>query len=58
MDANAGVFEAILTKDDVMISDRLVHASLIDWIRLASAIHDTYKHNDMEHLEQTPAPCR
>ncbi len=28
MDANAGVFEAILTKDDVMISDRLVHASL------------------------------
>lgn len=52
MDANAGVFEAILTKDDVMISDRLVHASLIDGIRLASAIHDTYKHNDMEHLEQ------
>jgi glycine C-acetyltransferase len=51
MDANAGVFEAILTKDDVMISDRLVHASLIDGIRLASAIHDTYKHNDMEHLE-------
>ncbi|MCX6270178.1 MAG: glycine C-acetyltransferase [Bacteroidetes bacterium] len=52
MDANAGVFEAILTKDDVMISDRLVHASLIDGIRLASALHDTYKHNDMEHLEQ------
>lgn len=52
MDANGGVFEAILTKDDVMISDRLVHASLIDGIRLASAIHDTYKHNDMEHLEQ------
>ncbi|MBM3312206.1 MAG: aminotransferase class I/II-fold pyridoxal phosphate-dependent enzyme, partial [Candidatus Aminicenantes bacterium] len=38
MDANAGVFEAILGKDDVMISDRLVHASLIDGIRLASAI--------------------
>jgi glycine C-acetyltransferase len=52
MDANAGVFEAILTKDDVMISDRLVHASLIDGIRLASAIHDTYKHNDMAHLEE------
>jgi len=51
MDANAGVFEAILTKDDVMISDRLVHASLVDGIRLSSATHDTYKHSDMAHLE-------
>jgi len=51
MDANAGVFEAILTKDDVMISDRLVHASLIDGIRLCSAMQDTYKHADMAHLE-------
>jgi glycine C-acetyltransferase len=52
MDANAGVFEAILTKDDVMISDRLVHASIIDGIRLCSAMHDTFKHSDMEHLEE------
>jgi glycine C-acetyltransferase len=52
MDANAGVFEAILTKDDVMISDRLVHASLIDGIRLCSAMQDTFKHSDMAHLEQ------
>jgi glycine C-acetyltransferase len=52
MDANAGVFEAVLTKDDVMISDRLVHASLIDGIRLCSAMHDTYKHSDMAHLEE------
>ena len=52
MDANAGVFEAILTKDDVMISDRLVHASIIDGIRLAPAEHDTFKHSDMNHLEQ------
>jgi glycine C-acetyltransferase len=52
MDANAGVFEAVLTKDDVMISDRLVHASLIDGIRLCSAMHDTFKHSDMEHLEE------
>jgi glycine C-acetyltransferase len=52
MDANAGVFEAILTKDDVMISDRLVHASLIDGIRLCSAMHDTFKHSDMGHLEE------
>ncbi len=52
MDANAGVFEAILTKDDVMISDRLVHASIIDGIRLCSAMHDTFKHSDMAHLEE------
>jgi glycine C-acetyltransferase len=51
MDANAGVFEAILSKDDVMISDRLVHASLIDGIRLCSAMHDTFKHSDIDHLE-------
>jgi glycine C-acetyltransferase len=52
MDANAGVFEAILTKDDVIISDRLVHASLVDGIRLCSAMHDTIKHSDMGHLEE------
>lgn len=52
MDANAGVFEAILTGEDVMISDRLVHASIIDGIRLCSAMHDTFKHSNMEHLEQ------
>lgn len=52
MDANAGVFEAILGPEDVMISDRLVHASIVDGIRLAKAMHDTYKHGDMAHLEQ------
>jgi len=52
MDANAGVFEAILTKDDVIISDRLVHASLIDGIRLCSAMQDSIKHSDMAHLEE------
>jgi glycine C-acetyltransferase len=52
MDANAGVFEAILTKDDIMISDRLVHASIIDGMRLCSAEHDTFKHGDMDHLEK------
>jgi glycine C-acetyltransferase len=52
MDANAGVFEAVLTKDDIMISDRLVHASIVDGMRLCSAERDTYKHGDMGHLEQ------
>ena len=51
LDANAGVFEAVLGPEDVMISDRLVHASIVDGIRLAKAMHDTYKHGDMAHLE-------
>jgi len=52
MDANAGVFEAILGSEDVMISDRLVHASIIDGIRLCSAERDTFKHSNMDHLEK------
>ncbi len=52
MDANTGMFEAVLTDQDVMISDRLVHASIIDGIRLAPAQHDTFKHSNMDHLEK------
>ena len=52
MDANAGVFEAVLTEQDVMIADRLVHASIIDGMRLCKAQNDSYKHSDMNHLEQ------
>ena len=52
MDANAGVFEAILDDSDVMISDRLVHASIVDGIRLCKAQRDTFKHCNMEHLEE------
>jgi glycine C-acetyltransferase len=52
MDANAGVFEAVLTDADVMISDRLVHASIVDGMRLCKAMQDTYKHSDMGHLEE------
>jgi glycine C-acetyltransferase len=52
MDANAGVFEAVLGEQDVMIADRLVHASIVDGMRLCKAMTDTYKHVDMKHLEQ------
>ncbi|UCD24249.1 MAG: glycine C-acetyltransferase [Gemmatimonadota bacterium] len=52
MDANAGVFEAFLEAEDVIISDRLVHASIVDGIRLCKAMTDTYKHANMKHLEQ------
>jgi glycine C-acetyltransferase len=52
LDANAGVFEAILGPEDVIVSDRLVHASIVDGIRLCKAQTDTYKHANMDHLEQ------
>jgi glycine C-acetyltransferase len=52
MDANCGVFEAVLNGQDVMIADRLVHASIVDGMRLAKAQQDTYKHSDMDHLEK------
>jgi glycine C-acetyltransferase len=52
MDANAGVFHALLSDRDVMIADRLVHASIIDGMRLCAATDDTYKHSDMGHLEE------
>jgi glycine C-acetyltransferase len=52
MDANAGVFEAILGSEDVIIADRLIHASLVDGIRLCAAEYDTFKHMNMRHLEK------
>jgi glycine C-acetyltransferase len=52
MDANAGVFEALLGEQDVMIADRLVHASIVDGMRLSKAMQDTFKHSDMAHLEE------
>lgn len=51
-DANGGVFEPILTKEDAIISDELNHASIIDGIRLCKAARHRYKNNDMEALEE------
>ena len=52
MDANGGFFEACLNEQDVMIADRLVHASIVDGMRLCKAMQDTFKHSDMGHLEE------
>ncbi len=51
-DANAGLFETILTKEDAIISDSLNHASIIDGVRLCKAARYRYKNNDMEDLER------
>ncbi len=50
-DANAGLFEAILTDEDAVISDSLNHASIIDGIRLCKAQRHRYDHLDMNSLE-------
>ena len=48
---NAGVIQAITTKDDLIISDELNHASIIDGIRLSKADRKIYKHSDMNELK-------
>jgi len=50
-DANTGLFETILTKDDAIISDELNHASIIDGVRLCKANRMRYKNNNMADLE-------
>ncbi len=50
-DANAGLFETLLTKEDAIISDSLNHASIIDGVRLCKAMRFRYNNNDMQDLE-------
>jgi len=51
-DANGGVFEPLLGPDDVIITDQLNHASLIDGIRLTKAGRAIFRHADMGDLER------
>jgi glycine C-acetyltransferase len=51
-DANGGLFETLLGEEDVIISDQLNHASIIDGVRLAKAQRARYQHMDMASLEQ------
>jgi glycine C-acetyltransferase len=50
-DANAGLFETLLSADDAIISDALNHASIIDGVRLCKAKRFRYANNDMAELE-------
>jgi glycine C-acetyltransferase len=60
--ANAGTVAAILDKQDVIVSDRLNHASIIDGARLSRAEIKVFEHKDTEHadrlLQETKAPDR
>jgi len=50
-DANGGVFEPLLSKEDAIISDSLNHASIIDGVRLCKASRYRYENNNMVALE-------
>ncbi|EKO3781744.1 glycine C-acetyltransferase [Vibrio metschnikovii] len=51
-DANTGLFETLLDKEDAIISDALNHASIIDGVRLCKAMRFRYSNNNMQELEQ------
>ena len=60
-DANGGLFETILSKEDAIISDSLNHASIIDGVRLCKAQRFRYANSDMADLEtqlQESQSCR
>ena len=50
-DANGGLFETLLSSEDVIISDALNHASIIDGIRLCKAQRHRFANSNMEELE-------
>ncbi len=49
---NVGIIGALARKGTLILADKLVHASMIDGIRLASAPFERFKHNDLGHLER------
>ncbi len=49
-DANGGLFETLLGKEDAVISDELNHASIIDGVRLCKAMRYRYRNNNMDDL--------
>lgn len=51
-DANEAVFATLLGEDDVIISDELNHASIIDGVRLCKAERQVFKHMDVADLEE------
>lgn len=49
-DANLGLLSSVPQKGDLILSDELIHASLIDGIRLSHATHYKFSHNDIASL--------
>ena len=57
-DANGGLFETLLGKEDAIISDQLNHASIIDGVRLCKAQRFRYSHSNMEELKAALVKAR
>lgn len=51
-DANVGLFSSLPQRGDTIILDEFIHASIIDGARLSYANRYTFKHNDLESLEE------
>ena len=56
--ANAGTIPTVTEEGDVIVTDELNHASIIDGVRLSKAGRKIYKHCDMNSLEETLKECR
>lgn len=59
--ANVGIIACLFGRDDIIFSDRLNHASIIDGVQLSQAKWKRYPHRDMNALEEMledSAPCR
>lgn len=50
--ANVGVISSVCGKNDVVILDRLAHASMVDGAKLSGAQIKVFRHNDVEHLDR------
>ncbi|MED0961498.1 8-amino-7-oxononanoate synthase [Bacillus cereus] len=50
--ANVGAIASLVGRHDIVFSDKLNHASIVDGIILSGAEHKRYRHNDLDHLEK------